>query len=803
MKQNLVIFGFLLPALLLAGCGQNTSSVSSTSSSILTSIPDSQPDQDGSIKSLATGVATLGARYGGTLSGDELLAAAGLSGKEGSLYQNVFQLLYQEFKDIMPAKTGQRYFSGAPAYKISGIPSNCVDAVNFLIKYGLYTPSNSNKTFEIKTMPADEISTYFDRFCAYFGTNLKDDFYSTLNHDKLFENPDTSKLEPNSNYYRSSVVDSRVIQSWVSDLLKKDPANSYLQSANAFEETLVDETSKNDPTRGIVSAINALISPTTEAAFLTAAESLAAEQYQDPLFQNQSYEALRDSSSRKLFVSLGFTSRTFDTSITDLSDTSKYLLNWKNWVKSLFLGLNFSESKSEELAGGYIDCIRGILTKFKADSSGGSVLLANLKNQTFGTSFNVYTHLVNSGFGDIAAGKENYYYVTNYSWMKATFNTLFGTEATLAMKQAYAAMNEISHYHLSLPLAALKAYEEVDALPSDYFTSNSLFKSYVSAAISSDVAGYYQSQSDYSKSVQLGLNLFKDASSVFSTRISNETWLSSTAIAASQNKLNAIKGCCFGSFSDGTQMEYTSPQYISVASGGSFYQNQVRYDRSIYTQSQADIGLPETFAMVVKEMNPLTANAFYVPGKNAFYVTLGFLASKSSFITMSQEHFLAELGWALCHEMTHGFDTNGINYDETGTWNQSWWPTEDRLVYTSRAEAVADYYDGYEVFPGEPTLGPNVVSEAVADLGGIRLCLDIAKKNASFDYDSFWKDAATNFCAIATRDFYDNKLANDVHPFGRARVNRAFSTFDEFTNTYQLSESDAMYEDPNDRVAIW
>ena len=74
----------------------------------------------------------------------------------------------------------------------------------------------------------------------------------------------------------------------------------------------------------------------------------------------------------------------------------------------------------------------------------GSVLLANLKNQTFGTNFNVYTHLVNSGFGDIAAGKENYYYVTNYSWMKATFNTLFGTEATLAMKQAYAAMSNVT-----------------------------------------------------------------------------------------------------------------------------------------------------------------------------------------------------------------------------------------------------------------------------------------------------------------------------------------------------------------------
>ena len=116
---------------------------------------------------------------------------------------------------------------------------------------------------------------------------------------------------------------------------------------------------------------------------------------------------------------------------------------------------------------------------------------------------------------------------------------------------------------------------------------------------------------------------------------------------------------------------------------------------------------------------------------------------------------------------------------------------------------MVSFYDGYEIYPGLAAKGEKEVSENVADLGGIRLLLDLGASQTSFDYGKFFNYAATNFCDIASRSRFLAKNYNDVHAFGRARINRCFASFNEFANTYSLKEGDHMYVAPTARVAIW
>src|SRR5574344_1101096 len=801
MKQTPFIFGILLPTLLLSSCGEASSVPPSSASSSLPSSTSSQGD--GSIALLAENLAKFGTHFGIATTGTDLLSKAELSGQESTLYSAVYRLFYQEFKDTMPEFKGARRFGAAPKVELTGVPADVAPAIAFLQDHGLYTPTSGATDWADGAMSEIEIATYCDRFSAYYGTSLKDDYFSTVNHDALYENSATAEIEPSTSHYRTSIVDAKVIQNWVGNLLKETGSNPYLQSAQAFEETLLDTASRKDATHGILNAVNSILNTTSEASFLSAVESLSATQYYDPLFVDQDYLGLTLVSGDSIEECMLFNAGSFDTKVTDFSDDSTYLNGYRDWAKAIFLGLGISDSKATQLAAGYRAYIKGTLTSFLKTHVGGSLSIPNAKDITYGQDFNVYQHLIRAGFSDVATEKGGHYFLRSSPWAKASFDTLFGADSTLAMKQGLALMNEVKRYYLSLPTDALKAYEKSDTLPTDYFSSLSLFKGYVSEALSKDIVGYYTPSASYTEAVTLAQTLFKDAQSAFSARMAGESWLSSNAIAASQVKLSAMKACLFGTFKDGSKISYDSPNYIALANGGTFFLNQVAYDPSLYLYHQALIGTAETFESAIAAMNPLTANAFYLPNRNGLYVTLGYLASKDNFVTMSKERFYSELGWALCHEMTHGFDTNGIFYNAQGQYDSAWWSNSDRLTYVLRALDVETHYDGAEVYPGEATDGTTILSEAVADLGGIRLCLDLAKKESSFDYDAFWKDAATTFCSEASRSFYEAKLAKDVHPFGRVRVNCAFNTFDEFVNTYSLAPGDLMYVEPAGRPAIW
>jgi predicted metalloendopeptidase len=806
---------WMLPVLLLASCG-GTPSASASSSQTSYATTSSLPSSE-SLTSTSPGGVVAGAEeiakaadvyYDKIVTGSSLLAAAGLSGQEELTYGNVVNLFYQAFKDVLPAPTGGRYLCGAPSLDVSAAPSSYQTGLKFLMDHGLYANedgSTSSLLFSPDAlMSASTLWTWIDRIHAYMGTSPQNDFFSSVNHDFLYaaNNPLFAGVTPESSFRYTNIVNSRNIQAWVKKALGSTSTDPHLQSAKALYDSVFDAANRADRSLGLLSAVDALAS-TNEASFLPTLESLSASQGYSPLLTGSSFDTITDPNGSGYVLSELLSAPTYPNSLTG-SDLTAYIATQVSAYSEVFKSLGLAEEKATSLGQGYGQALSAIIAAYQAKTTHyDRVRFTDLKGDIYGANFDLFKEFIAMGYSPLSdANKIPYVLSSHYSWMEAELDGLFSASATLEMKQAFTIVNEITHYQVALPDAALAAYLGISD-PATYRQNIDFFYGNLRPLLSSDIANYYFGTSDYPRNLTVSRSLFDSIKSAFASRISGESWLSDTAKSASRTKLNAMKSSLFMTLQDNSFLSYPEVGAVSVSDGGSCYHNLIKVDQGQVTKWMSLLGQADSFALEVALIDPLTANAFYVPWQNGYAMTLGFLLSKDNFASMSSEQLYSDLGWGIGHEMTHGFDTNGIFYDESGNYTTTWWPAADQTAYKYRANQVVSFYDGYEVYPGLAAKGEKEVSENVADLGGIRLLLDLGASQTSFDYGKFFNYAATNFCDIASRSRFLAKNYNDVHAFGRVRINRCFASLNEFANTYSLREGDHMYVAPSDRVAIW
>ena len=198
-----------------------------------------------------------------------------------------------------------------------------------------------------------------------------------------------------------------------------------------------------------------------------------------------------------------------------------------------------------------------------------------------------------------------------------------------------------------------------------------------------------------------------------------------------------------------------------------------------------------------------TVNAMYMPTNNSINILAGFLASDEAYSTeKTEEENLAAIGTIIGHEITHGFDTNGYAYDQDGHYRM-WWTDADRLSFDTRAANLIRFYSGLSPVADNAFLnGSNLSGEAIADMGGMKSALIVAKSIPDFDYDLFFRSYAKLW---RTHDTYMSELmaANDEHPLSVLRTNVTVSQFDEFQNTYDIQPGDGMYVAPENRILVW
>jgi putative endopeptidase len=213
-------------------------------------------------------------------------------------------------------------------------------------------------------------------------------------------------------------------------------------------------------------------------------------------------------------------------------------------------------------------------------------------------------------------------------------------------------------------------------------------------------------------------------------------------------------------------------------------------------------------------MTPQTYNANYSPSNNeitlpAAQLLIPGIKDEDVDDAMAYGYVAASV---IGHEITHGFDDEGRQYDAKGNL-KTWWTLQDSVKFTQRAQVLVDQFNGYKVLDSLHVNGKATLGENIADLGGIVLGIDAFKKTQQYKegkkingftpMQRFFLGYALSWLSHQRDEVLANQILTDVHAPAFLRVNGPFSDVPEFYGAFGIKKGDKMWLDPDKRVKIW
>ena len=194
-------------------------------------------------------------------------------------------------------------------------------------------------------------------------------------------------------------------------------------------------------------------------------------------------------------------------------------------------------------------------------------------------------------------------------------------------------------------------------------------------------------------------------------------------------------------------------------------------------------------------------NACYNPFVNDITFPAAILQAPFYSIKQTRSENLGGIGAVIGHEISHAFDSNGAKCDENGNIN-NWWTREDNKKFNSKIKAMAKQFDKIEL-PWGTVNGRFIVSENMADNGGMAVTLAIMKKTENASYEEYFKNWARVWCMKAKPEYQQLLLNIDVHAPAILRANMQPRNFGEWYDTFDVKRTDKMYIAPAKRIVIW
>ena len=211
-------------------------------------------------------------------------------------------------------------------------------------------------------------------------------------------------------------------------------------------------------------------------------------------------------------------------------------------------------------------------------------------------------------------------------------------------------------------------------------------------------------------------------------------------------------------------------------------------------------------------MTPQTVNAYYNPTTNEICFPAGILQVPFFDPTADDAFNYGAIGVVIGHEMTHGFDDQGRQYDKDGNMHD-WWKEEDGKNFTSRTDKFADFFSNIKVLPDLNANGRLTLGENLADHGGLQVAWyaykNATKGNALPVIDGLTADQRF-FVAYAgvwagniTEAEIRNRTKSDPHSLGRFRVNGALPHIDMWYDAFGVKEGDKLFVPKAERLPLW
>ena len=212
-------------------------------------------------------------------------------------------------------------------------------------------------------------------------------------------------------------------------------------------------------------------------------------------------------------------------------------------------------------------------------------------------------------------------------------------------------------------------------------------------------------------------------------------------------------------------------------------------------------------------MTPPTVNAYYNPAINEIVFPAGIMQPPFFSVAFDDALNYGAMGSVIGHEMTHGFDDQGRQYDASGNLS-NWWTDADMAKFKERAECIVKQFDGFEVEPGLFQNGKLVQGESIADLGGLVVAYAAFQKSmegkprpANIDgftpEQRFFLGYAFSWATNVRPEFARLMVATNPHPLPKFRVNGPLANFPAFAEAFQCKASDAMVREEAKRCQIW
>ena len=211
-------------------------------------------------------------------------------------------------------------------------------------------------------------------------------------------------------------------------------------------------------------------------------------------------------------------------------------------------------------------------------------------------------------------------------------------------------------------------------------------------------------------------------------------------------------------------------------------------------------------------MTPQTINAYYNPTTNEICFPAAILQPPFFDPTADDAANYGAIGGVIGHEMSHGFDDQGAQFDKYGN-QHNWWTAQDKKNFDARTKVLADWFSSFEVLPGVKVNGKQTLGENIGDNGGLNIAFralqNSLKKNPLPVKDGFTPEQrfflawGRVWASNMTDELVKYLLTVDVHSPNYARVNGALPMIDAWYTAFNVKKGDKMFVPKNKRAHIW
>ena len=301
------------------------------------------------------------------------------------------------------------------------------------------------------------------------------------------------------------------------------------------------------------------------------------------------------------------------------------------------------------------------------------------------------------------------------------------------------------------------------------------------------------------------VTLVKNLQKALSERIDEQDWMSQETKKNAQEKLGTFY------VKIGYPDKWDDISGLSIDPEKSYYDNMLECSR-FWQAFMLDKTLGKPVDRDQWGMTPQTVNAYYNPTTNEICFPAGILQPPFFDASADDAFNYGAIGVVIGHEMTHGFDDSGRNYDKDGNM-KDWWTKEDAKKFNEKADLCDNFFSAIKVLPDLNANGRFTLGENLADHGGLQVAYT-AFKNATKNSKPADKDGYTAdqrfFMAYAgvwagniTDEEIRNRTKSDPHSLGRWRVNGALPHIDAWYEAFGVKEGDKLYLPKSERLELW